>query len=93
MSILSRRTFLAPTGSASLLAACGNGINSQGGAKIDARVTSAFDFMYANVDGSVDLASKAVGILMMPLVSEAGFGVGGSYGRGALRVNDITVDY
>ncbi|EPX80321.1 lipid-binding SYLF domain-containing protein [Litoreibacter arenae] len=93
MSILSRRTFLATTGSATLLAACGNGVNSQGGAKIDARVDSAFDFMYNNVGGTTDLANKAAGILMMPLVSEAGFGIGGSYGRGALRVNDVTVDY
>jgi lipid-binding SYLF domain-containing protein len=26
-------------------------------------------------------------------VTEAGFGFGGGYGRGALRVDDITVDY
>jgi len=30
---------------------------------------------------------------MIPLISEAGFGVGGSFGRGALRINDVTVDY
>ncbi|MEP3346124.1 MAG: YSC84-related protein [Litoreibacter sp.] len=93
MNILSRRNFLATSGSATLLAACGNGVNSQGSAKIDARVDSALDFMYNNVGGTTDLANKASGILMMPLVSEAGFGVGGSYGRGALRVNDVTVDY
>ena len=29
----------------------------------------------------------------MPLVTEAGFGLGGSYGRGALRVDGATVDY
>ena len=29
----------------------------------------------------------------MPLVTEAGLGLGGAYGRGALRVNDVTVDY
>ena len=33
-----------------------------------------------------------VGMLVMPLVTEASFGFGGSYGRGALRVNGITVD-
>jgi lipid-binding SYLF domain-containing protein len=32
-------------------------------------------------------------MLVMPLITEAGFGFGGSYGRGALRVNDTTVDY
>ena len=29
----------------------------------------------------------------MPLVTKAGFGIGGSYGRGALRVGGSTVDY
>jgi len=93
MSILSRRNFLAATGATGLLAACGNGVNSRGAQKIDARVDSALDFLYGNVGGSTDLANKAVGVLVMPLVSEAGFGVGGSYGRGALRVNDVSVDY
>ena len=39
------------------------------------------------------LADKAVGMLVMPLVTEAGFGVGGAYGRGALIVGGATVDY
>jgi len=29
----------------------------------------------------------------MPLVTEATFGFGGGYGRGALRIGDTTVDY
>ncbi|HGG63375.1 MAG TPA: twin-arginine translocation pathway signal, partial [Rhodobacteraceae bacterium] len=37
--------------------------------------------------------NKAVGMLVMPLITKAGFGLGGSYGRGALRVNGVTVDY
>jgi lipid-binding SYLF domain-containing protein len=32
-------------------------------------------------------------MLVMPLVTEAGFGFGGAYGRGALRVGGATVDY
>src|SRR5699024_4282997 len=32
-------------------------------------------------------------VLVMPLMTEAGLWLGGAYGRGALRVNDITVDY
>ncbi|MEO0503087.1 MAG: YSC84-related protein, partial [Pseudomonadota bacterium] len=42
---------------------------------------------------TVSLSQKANGMLVMPLVTEAGFGFGGAYGRGALRVNDVTVDY
>jgi lipid-binding SYLF domain-containing protein len=35
----------------------------------------------------------AAGMLVMPLVTEAGFGFGGAYGRGVLRVGGASVDY
>ncbi|MEM9434134.1 MAG: YSC84-related protein [Pseudomonadota bacterium] len=93
MKQYTRRTLLAGVGSSALLAGCANGIGSDGGSKIDARVDSALDFLYNNYPDSRALADKAAGILVMPLVSEAGFGIGGSFGRGALRINDVTVDY
>jgi len=95
MSSTSRRHFLIGAGAAATsgLAACGNGVDSRASQRIDARVDAARDFMYANVAGTQDLAYKAAGILIMPLQTEAGFMVGGSYGRGALRVDDVTVDY
>lgn len=93
MNSFSRRKFIASAGAVAGLSACANGINSRGAQRIDARADSAFTFLYDNIGGTRDLADKAAGILMMPLVSEAGFGLGGSFGRGALRINDITVDY
>ena len=32
-------------------------------------------------------------MLVMPLITEAGFGVGGSFGRGALQIDGVSVDY
>ncbi|MEM6407606.1 MAG: YSC84-related protein [Pseudomonadota bacterium] len=91
---MSRRSVLVGAAAFGGLAACGNGVGSQGGAKIDARVDQAFNFMYTNIPGTQDLAQKAVGILMMPVISKVGLiGPGGSYGRGALRINGVTVDY
>lgn len=91
---LSRRGFalslLAGTGA---LAACGNGIGGRGPAEIDARVDATLAEMYRLYPNTVDLAAKANGLLVMPLVTEAGLGFGGAYGRGALRVNGVTVDY
>jgi lipid-binding SYLF domain-containing protein len=75
------------------LAACGNGIGSQGAAKIDARVDATRSYLLGKYPGTQDLMNKAVGVLYMPLVTEAGFGFGGSFGRGALRINNVTVDY
>ncbi|EPX76022.1 YSC84-related protein [Salipiger mucosus] len=80
-------------GAAGLVAGCGNGIGSPGGATIDARVDSTLSQMYSQFPGTVDLAEKSAGMLVMPLVTEAGLGLGGAYGRGALRVGGATVDY
>lgn len=93
MENVTRRLFLAGTGSTLSLAACGNGIGSSGAAKIDARVDATRDFLHSRYPGTDELTRKAQGILYMPLITEAGFGLGGAYGRGALRINDVTVDY
>ena len=94
MSTLTRRGFtLCALAGASGLAACGNGVGSPGGARIDARVNATLDYMYSNYPGTRDLAGKASGILVMPVVTEGGIFVGGGYGRGALRIDNVTVDY
>lgn len=88
-----RRTFLAGGAAALALAGCGNGIGSTGGDVIDQRVDATQATLFARYPATQDLAAKAAGILYMPLVTKAGFGVGGSYGRGALRIDGRTVDY
>lgn len=91
---LSRRVFtLGAISSVGAVAACGNGVGSRGSAMIDARVDATLSEMYRSYPNTQSLAQKANGLLIMPLVTEAGLGFGGAYGRGALRVNNITVDY
>lgn len=94
MTQISRRFFsMAAFGALPLVAACGNGVGSQGAQIIDARADSTLSYMFNNYPGTRELADKSVGMLIMPLVTEAGFGLGGAYGRGALRINNATVDY
>ena len=93
MTLLSRRNFALSALATSTLSACGNGIGGNGAAVIDSRVDSTLNFMYNNYPGTRDLANKAAGMLVMPVVTEAGLGIGGSYGRGALRIGQTTVDY
>lgn len=94
MNTHSRRSFLIAAGATlTLTAACGNGIGSNGAATIDARVDATRDYLISHYPGTRDLMDKAVGVLYMPLITEAGFGFGGAYGRGALRVGGATVDY
>lgn len=95
---VSRRIFLGLAGATILVAGCdtaitGNGVGSNGAAKIDARVTATRNYLFERYPGTRDLAARAAGVLYMPLVTEAGFGFGGGYGRGALQVKGVTVDY
>lgn len=94
MTLYNRRTFLLGAGATTALTAgCGNGVGSNGAATLDARVDSTRDYLFSKYPGTVDLEQKALGVLWMPLVTEAGFLFGGSYGRGALRIDNVTVDY
>ncbi len=94
MQKMTRRGFaLTGIAAAGMTAACGNGVGSNGANEIDSRVNATLDFLYSEYPSSRDLANKATGMLVMPVITEAGFGFGGGYGRGALRVNDVTVDY
>jgi len=60
---------------------------------IDARVDSTLNYLYNRYPDARQLGEKSTGQLVMPLVTEAGLGLGGAYGRGALRINNATVDY
>ena len=91
---LSRRAFtFGAMATVPLVAACGNGVGGRGSSTIDARVNATLAEMYRSYPNTRNLANKANGMLVMPLVTEAGFGFGGAYGRGALLINDVTVDY
>ncbi len=93
-SEFSRRGFMVALGGAGLtVAGCANGVGSKDGTRIDARVDQTLRYLYNRYPDIQQLAAKSTGMLVMPLVTEAGFVVGGAYGRGALRINGITVDY
>lgn len=73
--------------------AVGNGVGSQGATQIDARVAATRAYLAQTYPGTTELEQRAAGVLIMPLVTEAGFGFGGGYGRGALQIKGVTVDY
>ena len=76
-----------------LTAACGNGIGTMNAQKIDARADATLGHLFDRYPESREVASKSVATLIMPVITEAGFGLGGSYGKGALRIDGVTVDY
>ena len=94
MRKMTRRGVVCGLAGTALAVGCGNGINSPGGQAIDARVDATLNYLYSTYPGTQELRDNSAGILVMPLMTEAGFlTVGGSYGRGALRIGGSTVDY
>ena len=60
---------------------------------IDIEGDEALKSFYKQVGEAKVLGDKAEGILVFPSVIKAGFGIGGEYGEGALRIKGKTVDY
>ncbi|HAT32684.1 MAG TPA: hypothetical protein DCW29_18120 [Janthinobacterium sp.] len=56
-------------------------------------VDSTLNRLYATVPDARNLVGKASGVVVFPRVIAAGFGIGGQYGKGALRVKNSTVGY
>ena len=91
---LSRRGFAFGMAGLTLTAACGNGVGNSNAVALDARVDATLNEMYSKYPNTVDIANKANGMLVMPLVTDAGLiFFGGAYGQGALRIQGATVDY
>ncbi len=61
--------------------------------EIDSRVDTALKRFYNEVSGGKNFLKNAKGVLVFPKVIKAGFGIGGEYGEGALRIGGRTVDY
>ncbi|MGE0484089.1 MAG: YSC84-related protein [Gammaproteobacteria bacterium] len=61
--------------------------------EIDIKVDAALARFTAEVTGGAAFLAKAKGVLVFPEVVKAGFGIGGEYGEGALRVGGKTAAY
>ncbi len=61
--------------------------------EIDVSVDVALERFTTEVKGAKEFLAAAKGVLVFPSVIKAGFGIGGEYGEGALRIDGRTVDY
>ncbi|MEX0970547.1 MAG: lipid-binding SYLF domain-containing protein [Paracoccaceae bacterium] len=91
MNTLTRRGFV--VAGAAALGGCANGAITGSASQIDANVDDALTRMYASIPGSRAAAQDAAALLVMPSVTKGGLFIGGSYGEGALRIGNATVDY
>jgi lipid-binding SYLF domain-containing protein len=61
--------------------------------EIDIKVDEALERFKKEVGGGARFLASAEGVLVFPSVIKAGFGIGGEYGEGALRIGGKTADY
>ena len=61
--------------------------------EIDIKVDVALERFRKEVSGGEAFLQRASGVLVFPEVVKAGFGIGGEYGEGALRIGGRTVEY
>lgn len=62
-------------------------------AEINIGVKDSLKRFKKEVGGGASFLKSAKGVLVFPKVYKAGFGIGGEYGEGALRIGGKTVDY
>jgi len=79
---------------AALMLLAGQGLAKAASAgEINASVNATLDRFYRQIPGARDLSARAAGVLVFPTVVKAGFGVGGEYGEGAMRIGGKTAGY
>ncbi len=61
--------------------------------EIDVSVDVMLEKFEQDVCGAKQFLADAKGVLVFPRVVKAGFGIGGEYGEGALRIGGKTVEY
>lgn len=61
--------------------------------EINIKVDATLKEFAVKVKGGAEFLQKAEGVLVFPDVVKAGFGIGGEYGEGALRIGGKNVDY
>ena len=61
--------------------------------EIDISVDVALKQFREEISGGKEFLKNGRGVLVFPNVIKAGFGIGGEYGEGALRIGGKTVDY
>jgi lipid-binding SYLF domain-containing protein len=61
--------------------------------EINRDVSVTLERLYRQIPGTRQLGERAFGVLVFPTIIKAGWGIGGEYGEGALRVGGRTVGY
>jgi lipid-binding SYLF domain-containing protein len=72
---------------------CSTNIITKLGADIDKESNNALNRLFQINKDSKSIFERAAGVLIMPSITKASFGIGGSYGEGVLQIGGASVDY
>ena len=70
-----------------------NTVTAASAKEIDLKADAALERFYKEVGSGKEFVNNAEAVLVFPSVVKAGFGIGGEYGEGTLRIGGETVDY
>jgi lipid-binding SYLF domain-containing protein len=68
-------------------------VSADSATEINIKANSALERFKDEVPGGKEFLKRAKGVLVFPGIIKAGFGIGGEYGEGALRIGGTTVEY
>ena len=68
-------------------------VSAKSAKEIDVGVDVTLEQFRQDIKGGKEFLGSAKGVLVFPSVIKAGFGIGGEFGEGALRIGGRTVDY
>jgi lipid-binding SYLF domain-containing protein len=93
MNNMKRRDFVKIALLSVPLLSCSNSTITKLGSNIDKDSQEAMNLLFKIKPDTRSIFDRAAGILIMPSITKASFGVGGSYGEGVLQIKGASVDY
>jgi lipid-binding SYLF domain-containing protein len=93
MNNMKRRDFVKIALLSVPLLSCSNSTITKLGSNIDKESQEAMNLLFKIKPDTRSIFDRAAGILIMPSITKASFGVGGSYGEGVLQIKGASVDY
>ena len=90
---IKRRNFFVGALVSAPLLNCSNNTITKLGSDIDIEASDALNTLYKINPDAQSIYDRAAGVLIMPSITKASFGIGGAYGEGVLQIKGASIDY
>ena len=93
MKKINRRNFVGGALASVPLMSCSSSSITKLGADIDREASEALTHLYQINPDTKSIFERSAGVLIMPQITKASFGIGGAYGEGVLQIKGAPIDY